>query len=92
MRDDVHVDVAGLAGHGGAHARPERVLPGAAARGAQHDLGGVHPAGELQQRRGHVVADHLVVGAAQLGKQPLLPHQRLGGHPGQPVPGGHVHR
>ena len=92
VRDDVHVDVAGPAD--GAHADPgagqQRGQPAAAAD-AEHELGGVLRAGEVEQGRGHVLADDLVVAAAQRLGQPPLRGQRGRARPGQPVGPGHVH-
>src|SRR5690606_25069719 len=71
--DDVHVQVGpGLAGHGRADAGAEDVLPGLAARGPQHDLGGVGAAGEGEQGARDVVADDVVEGAAQVLHQGAL--------------------
>ena len=72
--DDVDVDVAGVRGSMSAP------MPGpvrtarqpAAAAGAEHELGGVLRAGEVQQGVRHVVADDLVVGAAERLDQPPL--------------------
>ena len=71
--DDVDVDVAGL------RAIVSAAVPGLNSRArrratavAEHQLGGVLGAGEGEQRLGHVVAEHLVVGPAErLDEQPL---------------------
>ena len=92
VRDDVHVDVAGPAD--GAHADPGPGQQGAqpaAAADAEHQLGGVLGAGEVQQGGGHVLADDLVVAAAQRLGQPPLRGQRGRVGPGQPVGPGDVH-
>ena len=49
--DDVHVDVAGLGDHRLADAGTQQGRQPAAAAGADQDLGGVHPAGEVEDRR-----------------------------------------
>ncbi len=94
VRDDVHIDVARLPGHRAAHTGPVDVLPGRATAGAQHDLGRVHPSGELQQSGGRIVPQHRVVRTTQaLHQRPLL-DQRLRGPragTGQPVRAGDVH-
>ncbi len=64
--------------------QPRRLTP-------EDQLGGVLGAGERQQRVGHVVADHLVVGAAERLDQPPLVRQRARVWPGQAVRTGHVH-
>lgn len=79
VRDDVHVEVgARLAGHGHADAGPEDVLPRLAARGAQHDLGRVDAACELQERGRYVVPYHVVEGAAQVLDEGALERELLG--------------
>ncbi len=57
---------------------PKNVPPGLAARGAQHDLGGVHPGARVEQRDRYVVADDVVEGAAQVLHQCALDRQFLG--------------
>ena len=89
---DVNVDVAGAAD--GSHAGPgpgeQGGQPGPAAR-AEHQLGGVLRPGEGEQRVGDIVADHLVVGAAERLGEPALRGQfrRVGA--GQPVGPGDMH-
>ena len=93
VRDEVDVDVAGLADGGGPDAGPaqQRREPRAPAA-AEHELGGVLRPGELQQRLGHVVADDLVVGAAEGLDQLSLPGQVGGAGAGEPVGAGDVDR
>ncbi len=89
--DDVDVEVgARLAGDGRADPGPVDVLPGLAAAGAQHDLGGVDAPGELQEGRGYVVADDMVEAAAQVLDQGALDRQLLRGGGGQAVAAGDV--
>ncbi len=57
----------------------------------EHQLGGVLGPGEAEQRLGHVVADDLVVGAAERLDQPPLLGQRGRVRAGQPVGPGDVH-
>lgn len=79
MGDDVDVEVGpGLAGDGGAHTRAEDGLPGTAAADPQHDLRGVAPAGELQQRVGDAVAYDVVESAAEVLDQGPLYGEFLG--------------
>ena len=56
--------------------------------GAEHELGGVLRPGEVEQRLRDVVADHLVIGAAEGLDQPALGGQRGGVGVGQPVADG----
>ncbi|BFO16016.1 hypothetical protein SHKM778_24040 [Streptomyces sp. KM77-8] len=73
MGDDVHVQVgSGVPGDGGADAGAEDVLPGRAAGGAEHDLGGVGAAREGEQGGRDVVADDVVEGAAEVLHQGAL--------------------
>jgi hypothetical protein len=67
----VHIDGPRSLHHGGADPLAEQPgQPGAPGR-AQHELGGVDPAGEVQQRGGDVVADHGVeAGAHPLSQRP----------------------
>ena len=61
------------------------------AAAAEHQLGGVLRPGELEQRLGDVVADDLVVGAAEgLHQLPLRGEVGRAGA-GQPVRAGDVH-
>ncbi len=74
MGDHVDVDVAGELDRGLADAAPagQRAADPAAAAGAEHQLGGVGRAGEVQQRNRDVVADDGVVTAAEaLDELPL---------------------
>ena len=94
VRDDVHVDVAGAADGPGRRCRgPVSIArePRPAAR-AEHELSRVLGAGELEQRRGDVVADDLVVGAAERLDQPPLAGQRGRVGAGQAVRLADVHR
>ena len=70
-----------------------REQPGepAAAGGAEDELGGVLGPGEGEQGGGDVVADDLVVGAAEAFDQGPLPGQGGGVAVGQPVGAGDVH-
>ena len=88
--DQVHVDRAGLGGGGDADAAGEQLGEAAAAAGAEDELGGVDAAGEVEQRRRDVVADDLVVGAAEALDEHPLPGQvgRVGA--GEPVAAGDV--
>ncbi len=71
--DGVHVDVAAVAGDGGAHTGAVDVLPRPAAAGAEHHLGGVDAPREVQQPGRRVVAEHGVEAAAEaLHQSPLL--------------------
>ncbi|EPJ41365.1 putative Sensor protein KdpD [Streptomyces afghaniensis 772] len=91
MGDDVHVEVGpGLPGDGRADTGSEDVLPGLAARGAQDDLRGVHPAGEGEQRGRYVVADHVMERSAEVLDEGPLHRQFLGRGRGQPVAAGYV--
>lgn len=90
--DDVDVDVAGVPGDGGAHTGPVDVLPGLAAAGAEHHLGGVDTPGEVQQRRRGVVAeDGVETPAEALHQGPLLDQGLWGARAGQAVRAGDVH-
>ncbi len=89
--DDVDVQVGpGLAGDRGAHPRPEDVLPGLAARGAEDDLRGVDPAREVEQRGRDVVADDVVESAAEVLGEGALEGEFLRGCGGQAVAAGDV--
>lgn len=89
--DDVDVQVGPrVAGDGGADAGPEDVLPGLAAGGAQHYLGGVDAAREVQQGLGDVVAYDVVVGAAEVLDEGALDGQLLGRGRGEAVRAGYV--
>lgn len=89
--DKVHVDRPGERGgcHPDAPGEDLRETPTPA--GAEHQLGGVHALGEIQQRGRHVGAEHLVVGAAEaLHEHPLA--GELGRvRAGQAVAAGDVH-
>ncbi len=83
--DHVDVDLAGLLHDRRADALVEDARPPRPSGGADHQLGGVHLAGEIQQRGGHVVADHGVQGGAEAdGQLAHLAHLRRG-HAGQAV-------
>ena len=88
--DQVHVDRPGLGGGGDPDAAGEDLGEPAAPAGAEHELGGVDAAGEVEQRGRDVVADDLVVGAAEALHQHPLPGQvgRVGA--GQAVAAGDV--
>src|SRR5439155_18418321 len=73
--DQVHVDGPGLGDGGHADAAGEQLGEAAAAAGPEDELGGVDDAGEVQQRFGDVVADDLVVGAADALDQGALAGQ-----------------
>ena len=88
--DDVDVDVAGRGDGVGGRAGAEDPGEGRATAVAEHELGGVLGAGEGEQRRGNVVAEDLVVGAAErLHEQSLRGQCALAGA-GQPVGAGDV--
>ena len=70
--DDVHVDRSGQAHDTVDHGPAEQLLPARAVARSEHDLGGVLRSGEVDQRRGDVVAGHLAVLAAELLEQPAL--------------------
>lgn len=81
----MHVDGAGVPHHGRALALVEQPRHPRPPGRAQHELRRVDPAGEVEQRRRHVVADHGVERGTHLVRQlPVLPqvqrHER-----GQPV-------
>nr|BFE79764.1 hypothetical protein GCM10020093_023650 [Planobispora longispora] len=92
MGDHVHID--GTGHRDGFHADAARAQPGpAATRRAQHQLGGVDAAGEVQQRACDVPAHHLVVGAAQGFDQSALAGQmRRAGAAQAAARPGDVHR
>ncbi len=92
VRDDVHVDVAGLADHRGADAGPGRGGgEAAAAADAEHELRGVGGARELDERARDVVADDLVVAAAERVDERALAGERLGAAGAEAVLTGDVH-
>ena len=92
MRDDVHVDVAGTADDLRADARPgERRGEAGAPAHADHELARVNGLRELHQRAGHVVADELVVAAAERFHEAALGAERPWAVAAQPVLGGDVH-
>ena len=68
----MHVDRSGQAHDTVDHGPAEQLLPARACRRSEHDLGGVLRSGEVDQRRGDVVAGHLAVLAAELLEQPAL--------------------
>ena len=81
----------GLLHDRGADALVEDAGPPRPPRRADHQLGGVHLAGEIQQRAWHVVADHGVHGGAEAGGQLAhLAHLRCG-DARQPVAANDVH-
>jgi hypothetical protein len=91
MGDQVHVDRAGELGGGDADSGGEQLSQPTSPGGAEDQLGSVVRPGEVQQRPGHVVADDLVVPAAEAFHQGPLPGQvrRVGA--GQPVGPADVH-
>ena len=72
--DHVHVDGAGVRRDTRADALDEHPREPGAPRGAEHELGGVGAAGEVEQRRRHVLAAHHGVEARAdvLGQAPQL--------------------
>ena len=82
--DDVHV--AAAADHAGAGTGEQGGAQRPAAGLADHDVAGVHAAGELQDRVGGVLAQDVVEGAAQGFDQGALAQQGFGGAVGQAVP------
>ena len=86
--DHVHVDGAGVRRDPGADALDEHPREPGAPRGAEHELGGVGAAGEVEQRGGHVLAaDHGVEARADvLGEPPQLRHAPPTGAPASPSP------
>ena len=67
------------------------LVPAAATAGAQHELGGLLPPGEGDERLGRVVTHHLVHGPAELDDESSLRGQRVGVARGQTVVDGDVH-
>ena len=89
--DQVDVDRAGLARRWSSPTPGESELgEPAAAAGAEHELGGVDAAGEVEQRGRDVGADDLVVGAAEALDQGALPGQVGRVAAGQAVAAGDV--
>ena len=73
------VDLPRLLDHRRADALVEDARPPRPSRGADHQLGGVHLAGEIQQGAWHVVADHGVHGGTEAdGQLAHLAHLRCG--------------
>ncbi|MPM68759.1 hypothetical protein SDC9_115693 [bioreactor metagenome] len=93
MVDDVDVDVAGFPDDGGADPLPgqQRRQPAASAD-ADHQLGRVHRAGEVDQGGRDVLAHDLVEAATQLLDQRPLRGQRPRARRPQPVLAGHMDR
>jgi len=93
--DQVHVDGAGVRHRAGPDAGVEHPGQPGAPRGAQHQLGGVRAAGELEQRGGHVVADDGVQGGVDTLGELAQPDGRSGrtsqGAGGETVAAQHVH-
>jgi hypothetical protein len=87
----MHVDVTRATDGTGTDTGPGQRgrQPGPAA-GPEHQLGGVFRPGEGEQGLGDVVADHLVVRAAQSLGKPALGGQRRRVSTGQPVGAGDV--
>ncbi|CAM5241391.1 hypothetical protein SAURM35S_04793 [Streptomyces aurantiogriseus] len=93
MGDQVDVEVGpGRPGDRRTDAGAEDVLPALAAGDAEHDLGGVHAAGEVEERGRYVVADDVVEGAAEVLHQGALDGEFLGRGRGQAVTAGYVDR
>ena len=89
--DDVHVDVAGLADDGRADPRSgERRGQPSAPADADHELRGVHRPRELDESTRHVVADDLVVRAAERFHERALLGQGAGRRRAQTVLSRHV--
>ncbi len=66
VRDDVDVDVAGEADDAGADAGPaEDGLEPASARDADHELGCIHAARELDERDRNLIGDDVVIASAE---------------------------
>ncbi len=87
----VHVDLPRLLDHRCADALVEDSRPPRPPGRADHQLGGVLVAGEIQQRGWHVVADHGVQGGAEAdGQLAHLAHLRRG-DAGQPVAANDMH-
>ena len=84
--DDHDVHVAAAADHAGAGTWQERGAQPPAAGLADHDVAGVHPAGELQDRVGWVFAQDVVEGAAQGLDQGALAQQGIRCAVGQAIP------
>ena len=73
VADDVHVDPdAGLADDAVDHRAMRQLAPARAAGGAEHDLGRVEGARELEQRLSGIRAGDLTIGAAELFDQAPL--------------------
>ena len=89
--DRVHVDVPGVLDHPGPDALDEDTGEPGAPRGAEDELRGVDPAGELQQRRRDVVADDGVERGADVVGEPPQPGQCADGSPGEAVAAQDVH-
>ena len=89
--DDVDVDVAGGADRVGGGAGAEQPGPGGPAALAEHELGGVLGAGEGEQGLGDVVAEQLVVGAAERLDEQALRGECLMAGAGEAVGPGDVH-
>ncbi len=93
MGDDVDVDVARLAQHGGADSRTRQGgRPPAPAADPEYQLGGIERPGELDQCARNVAADHLVIAATQLLHQSSLSGQRAGARAAQAILRGDVDR
>ncbi len=90
--DHVDVDRPGQFRGGNADPGAEHLGEASPPTGPEHQLGGVLRAGEVQQCGRDVVADDVVVGAAEVFHQRPLAGQRPGVRPGQPVGAGDVHR
>ena len=89
--DQVDVDGSGASHGGHAHPRGENLREPPAAAGPEYQLGGIHPARELEQRGRDVCPDHLVVRATEaLHQEPLLSEiGRVGSR--KPIRAHHMH-
>ena len=93
VADDVHVDAdAGVADHAVDHRAVRQLPPARAAGGAEHDLGGVERARELEQGLSGVRTSDLPVGPAELLDQAPLAVEQLGGSCREAVLRPYVHR
>ncbi len=90
MRDEVDVDVAGVVGHRRGDARSQGLSDAAAPADADDDLGGVDPAGVVEDGVGDVVPRHLVELGPEVSRETAQARElgRVGR--GEPVRGAHV--
>ena len=91
MGHHVHVDLPGVLHDRRADSLVEDPRPARPARRTDHQLGGIHLTGEVQQRFWQVITDYRVYGGAEAGGQlPNLAHLWCG-NPGEAVAAHHVH-